>query len=168
LLETIGQKAFYEIVGHRISPSYTLEKLMWIRDNEPEIFKAARYTLCAKDYINYKLTGVFATDFSDASGTNAFDLNSFKWSTKILDIAKIEESMFPRAANSTEILGTITREAAKATGLRVGTPVVIGGGDGSCAGVGVGCIKQLITIWVHQAGLPSQSKNLLLTSECAP
>ena len=57
LLEKIGQKAFYDVVGHRISPSYTLEKLMWIRDNEPELFKETRYTLCAKDYINFRLTG---------------------------------------------------------------------------------------------------------------
>ncbi len=141
LLEKIGQKSFYDIIGHRISPSYTLEKLMWIRDNEPELFKNTRHTLCAKDYINFRLTGEFATDYSDASGTNAFDLNTFTWSSKIIETAQIDESLFPRAANSTEILGTITKEAAKATGLKEGTPVAIGGGDGSCAGVGVGCIK---------------------------
>ena len=141
LLEKIGQKAFYDVVGHRISPSYTLEKLMWIRDNEPEIFKQTRYTLCAKDYINFRLTGEFATDFSDASGTNAFDLNTFQWSSKLIETAQLDESLFPRAANSTEILGMITKEAAKATDLKEGTPVAIGGGDGSCAGVGVGCIK---------------------------
>lgn len=140
LLEKIGLQSFYEIVGHRISPSYTLEKLMWIRDNEPAIFKDTRYTLCAKDYINFRLTGEIATDYSDASGTNAFDLNSFTWSEKILDAARIDERLFPRAANSIEILGSITSEAAAATGIKAGTPVAIGGGDGSCAGVGVGCI----------------------------
>jgi xylulokinase len=141
LLEKIGQKSFYEIVGHRISPSYSLEKLMWVRDNEPENFKKTRYTLCAKDYINFKLTSEIATDFSDASGTNAFDLNTFSWSSKILDVARIDGSLFPRAMNSTEILGAITKQAADETGLKAGTPVVVGGGDGSCAGVGVGCIK---------------------------
>jgi xylulokinase len=141
LLANIGQKPFYNIVGHRISPSYSLEKLMWVRDNEPDIFKATRYTLCAKDYINFRLTGEIATDYSDASGTNAFDLGTFTWSSKILDCARIDERLFPRAANSTEILGTITTEAAEATGLKAGTPVALGGGDGSCAGVGVGCIK---------------------------
>ena len=141
ILDQIELKEFYGIVGHRVSPSYTLEKLMWVRDNEPGIYAKTHKTLCAKDYINYRLTGKMATDFSDASGTNAFDLNTFTWSERIIQLAGVDAAMFPDPMDSTQVLGDLTREAAAATGLRVGTPVALGGGDGSCAGVGVGCIK---------------------------
>jgi xylulokinase len=141
LLQRIEQAEFYRIVGHRVSPSYSLEKLMWIKDHEPDVYRQTYRTLCAKDYINFRLTGQFATDYSDASGTNAFDLNTFDWSAKVIDLAGVDAAMFPPARPSTDILGTLTEEAARATGLRAGTPVAVGGGDGSCAGVGVGSIK---------------------------
>lgn len=141
ILEQIDLKEFYGIVGHRVSPSYTLEKLMWVRDNEPDLYARTHKTLCAKDYINFRLTGRMATDYSDASGTNAFDLNTFKWSDPIIRLAGVDGAMFPEPMDSTQVLGEITRQAAAATGLRIGTPVALGGGDGSCAGVGVGCIK---------------------------
>jgi xylulokinase len=141
ILEQIDLKSFYSIVGHRVSPSYTLEKLMWIRDHEPELYARTHRTLCAKDYINFRLSGRMATDYSDASGTNAFDLNSFQWSERIISLAGVDGEMFPEPMDSTRVLGEITAEAAAATGLKAGTPVAVGGGDGSCAGVGVGCIK---------------------------
>lgn len=141
LLERIGPTEFYRIAGHRVSPSYALEKLMWIKDHEPDVYRRTHKTLCAKDYVNCRLTGRIATDYSDASGTNAFDLNRFRWSETILSAAEIDLEMFPEARSSTDLLGTVTAEAAVATGLKAGTPVAIGGGDGSCAGVGVGCVR---------------------------
>ena len=141
ILEQIDLKSFYGIVGHRVSSSYTLEKLMWIRDHEPELYARTHRTLCAKDYINFRLSGRMATDYSDASGTNAFDLNTFQWSEKIIGLAGVDGAMFPEPMDSARVLGEITTEAAAATGLKAGTPVAVGGGDGSCAGVGVGCIK---------------------------
>lgn len=141
ILARIPQKEFYDITGHRISASYTLEKLMWLRDHEPAVYAKTYKTLCAKDYINCRLTGRMATDYSDASGTNAFDLNTFSWSEKIIALAGLDLAQFPEALPSTTILGGITRAAAQATGLHEGTPVAVGGGDGSCAGVGVGCVK---------------------------
>jgi xylulokinase len=114
---------------------------MWIRDHEPEIYARTHKTLCAKDYINCCLTGRMATDYSDASGTNAFDLNTFRWSEKIIGLAELDGEKFPDPLPSTAILGTVTSRAARETGLREGTPVAVGGGDGSCAGVGVGCIR---------------------------
>ena len=141
LLDRISAADFYGIVGHRASPSYSLEKLMWIKDQEPEVFARTHKTLCAKDYINLQLTGQWATDFSDASGTNAFDLNTFRWSETILELAGIDGQLLPQLRPSTDLLGTITAAAAQATGLQAGTPVAVGGGDGSCAGVGVGCVR---------------------------
>ncbi len=141
IIEQIDLRSFYRIVGHRASAAYALEKLMWVRDNEPEVYAQAHKMLCAKDYVNFHLTGRFATDYSDASGTNAFDLNTFQWSEEIIGIAGVERALFPEPMDSTRVLGEVTLAAAAATGLKCGTPVVVGGGDGSCAGVGVGCVK---------------------------
>ena len=141
LLDQIGEKEFYNITGHRASPSYSIEKLMWLKNNEPEVYRQTYKMLNAKDYVNYKLTGNMATDYSDASGTNAFDLNTYQWSDRIIEVSGIDGDMLPVAQESTFVLGTVTSAAARNTGLPEGTPVVVGGGDGVCAGVGVGCIK---------------------------
>ncbi len=141
LLERIDPAEFYRICGHRVSAAYTLEKIMWLRRHEPDVFSRMRKALCAKDYINARLTGVIATDYSDASGTNAFDLNTFTWSEKILELAEIDIALMPEAVESAAIIGAVTQSAARATGLRAGTPVAAGGGDGSAAGVGVGCVR---------------------------
>lgn len=132
---------FYEITGHRISASYSIEKLMWVRKHEPDVFAATDKVLNAKDYINFRLCGTMATDPSDASGTNAYDLNRWAWSEEIIEAAGLDLSLFPEVRSSIDPIGGITPEAAQATGLKVGTPVICGGGDGSCAGVGVGCIR---------------------------
>jgi xylulokinase len=138
LRTAVNEKQFYRIVGHRPISSYTLTKLMWVRDNEPEIYKRTKKTLQAKDYIVYKLTGIFSTDYSDASGTNAFDLVKKRWSNTILDAVGIREDVFPDPYPSTTVIGRVKKDAADLTGLAEGTPVVLGGGDGSCAIVGAG------------------------------
>lgn len=131
---------FYQITGHRISASYSIEKLMWIRKNEPEIFRNTYKMLNAKDYINFRLCGTLATDPSDASGTNAYDLNTWQWSDEIIEAAGLDLSLFPEVRSSIDVIGEVTAAASAETGLRRGTPVICGGGDGSCAGVGVGCV----------------------------
>lgn len=141
LASRIDPLRFYEITGHRISASYSIEKLMWVKRNEPDIFARTYKMLNAKDYINFLLCGVMATDPSDASGTNAYDLNRWEWSTPIIEAARLDLSLFPEVRSSVEVIGEVTAEAARLTGLRAGTPVICGGGDGSCAGVGVGCIR---------------------------
>jgi xylulokinase len=141
ILQKIDAMEFYKITGHRASPSYSLEKLMWIKENEPHIYRNTYKMLNAKDYIVFKLTGNMATDYTDASGTNAFDLNTYKWSEKIVDIAGIDGDKLPEAYDSTHVVGEITKKAATETGLREGTPVIIGAGDGVCASVGAGCVK---------------------------
>lgn len=81
------------------------------------------------------LCGTIATDPSDASGTNAYDLNRWSWSEEIIEAAGLDISLFPEVRSSIDVIGEVTEEAAKTTGLRKGTPVICGGGDGSCAGV---------------------------------
>ncbi len=140
----IDEKEFYTITGHKISASYSIEKLMWIRDNETEVFSKTYKMLQPKDYVIQKLTGQFVTDFSDASGTNCFDLNTFKWSDKILDIANIDISLLPDALESTYVAGIIDGEMSKISNLPEGTKIVIGGGDGVCAAVGAGSVRENI------------------------
>jgi xylulokinase len=140
----IDEKEFYSIVGHKISASYSIEKLMWIRNNEPHNFKKIYKMLLPKDYIIYRLTGKFVTDYSDASGTNAFDLINSKWSNRIIDCAGIDMDLFPDVFPSTHIAGEISAAVADECGLAVGTKVVIGGGDGVCAAVGAASVEENI------------------------
>ena len=131
LIDRVGMERVYRITGHRASASYSAAKLLWMRDNRPEVYGRAYKMLHAKDYIIHKLTGKFVTDYSDASGTNLLDLEKKTWSREILDAMEIPEGLLPELHASTDIAGGITAAAAAATRLLEGTPVVIGGGDGS-------------------------------------
>ena len=138
----MDEREFYKIVGHKISASYSIEKLMWIRKNEPDIFKRIFKMLLPKDYVIYRLTGEFVTDYSDASGTNAFDLLNHKWSDKIIDITGLDRSLFPDVYPSTHIAGEVSTAISEECGLAPGTKVIIGGGDGVCAAVGAASVKE--------------------------
>lgn len=140
--EKIDEKEFYRITGHKISASYSIEKLMWIRDNEPDIFAATYKMLQPKDYVICRLTGEFLTDFTDASGTNCLDLNKLEWSDRILGLAGIDREKLPKACASTHVAGEITASIAEECGLAPGTPVIMGGGDGVCAAVGAGSVRE--------------------------
>ena len=133
---------FYHIVGHRLSASYTLAKILWIKKNEPQIYAKTYKFLHAKDYMVYRLTGKMMTDYSDASGSNMFDLNEFVWSKKILDAAGIDIEKLPDPMPSTTVAGYVLPEAAAECGLSTHTRVVIGAGDGATATVGAGCIRE--------------------------
>lgn len=136
----ISQWDFYHIVGHRNTASYGIQKLMWVKDNEPEIYENTYKTLNAKDFIVFRLTGKFYTEPSDGNSNGCFDLNTLQWSEKILEYAGIDPDKLPELKPSTYVAGGVTQEAAKATGLAVGTPVVLGGGDGVAANIGCGSI----------------------------
>ena len=140
--EKIDPKTFFHIVGHRLSSSYTLTKIMWLKNNEPEIYEKAHCFLQAKDYIVFKLTGQMMTDYSDASGTNMFDINTFEWSKTILDAAGVDMGKLPKPMPSTTVAGTVLPDVAKECGLSTSTKVVLGGGDGMCASVGAGSISE--------------------------
>lgn len=140
LVARVGMARGYAITGHRLNATYSLPKIMWVRENEPDVFSRARHVLCAKDYVVYRLTGVMATDPSDASGTNAYDQSAGAWSEELLEAAGIGE-LFTEIVPSTHVVGTVTAEAASATGLTKGTPVVMGGGDGPMAALGCGIVN---------------------------
>ncbi len=138
----IGAERVYELTGHRLSPSYSAAKIMWIKDNEPEVYKKTHKFIHAKDYLVTRLTRKIFTDYSDASGMNLLDIRALEWSEEILAAANIDRSKLPDIVESTEVVGKVTREAAGQCGLLEGTPVVIGGGDGACATCGAGVVSE--------------------------
>lgn len=142
LIDAVGAERGYEILGHRLNPTYSLSKLMWIGEHEPESLEAASKMCLAKDYVVFRLTGVLATDPSDASGTNAYDQGSRGWSEELLSAAHLPLSLFPDIVESTAVIGHVSADSALATGLLAGTPVVMGGGDGPMAAVGAGVVEE--------------------------
>jgi len=137
----VGAERFYRITGHRASSSYTAAKFMWLKAHQPELVAKARHCLLAKDYGAFRLCGELASDYSDASGTNLFDLRARRWSDEVLAAAELPAKMLPPALPSAAVIGGVTAEASRATGLLAGTPVVIGGGDGACATAGAGVVS---------------------------
>ena len=136
----VGEEAVYRLTGHRVSAAYTAAKALWIKYNQPEIYHRIGKVLQVKDYAAFTLTGVMATDYSDASGTQVFDLEGRRWALDLLQTLGLSADLFPTVCPSSTVIGHVTREAATATGLLAGTPVVIGGGDGACATVGAGSV----------------------------
>jgi xylulokinase len=114
--------------------------MLWMQRHQPELYARAHQFLQAKDYVAYKLSGVFATDYSDASGTNIFDLRRRNWALDMIEAVGLDPQKLPPAHPSNTVIGKVTAEAAGETGLLAGTPVVIGGGDGACATVGAGSV----------------------------
>ena len=141
LAERVSPAEVYRITGHRLSPSYSLCKLLWLRENDPQVYHVAHKFTHAKDAIVARLTGSFVTDLSDASGMNLLDLEHGCWSQRILEAAKIEPSVLPELHRSTDVVGEVRATVAEEVGVPAGTPVVIGGGDGPCAAAGAGVVS---------------------------
>lgn len=137
----ISQKDYYQIVGHPNTASYGIQKFMWIRDHEPEVYNQTYKILNAKDYIVFQLTGTFCTDYSDANSCGFFDIKTFSWSQELLSYAEIPIDKLPAPKPSTFCAGGVTEKAALLTGLSTGTPVIIGAGDGVATNVGAGSIS---------------------------
>ncbi len=140
LVARVGMDRGYAITGHRLNPTYSLSKVMWVRDEEPAAFARTRRVALAKDYIVSRLTRRLVTDPSDASSTNAFDQGTGAWSDELIGASGLERALFPEIVPSTTVVGRVTPEAAEATGLPAGTPVVLGGGDGPMAALGTGIV----------------------------
>ncbi len=141
LIEKLGFDHIYELTANRAAANYSLYKLLWIKNHQPEIYDKAYKMLQAKDYISFKLTGQMVTDHSDASGTGAYDIHKSCWSDEIIEAAGVRRDLFPRIQNSVDPVGCLLPKMAKEMGLNPQTLVVTGGGDGPCATVGAGCVN---------------------------
>jgi xylulokinase len=141
--ELISQDDWYLMTGNGFPPAlYTVFKLMWLRKHHPEVYLLTDKILGTKDYINFRLTGRIATDYSYASGTGIYDLNAWDYHPDLLRVTGLERSLFPEIVPSTEILGELTPEAAGLLGLPPSVKVVAGGVDNSCMALGAGNIKE--------------------------
>ncbi|MCL1951490.1 MAG: xylulokinase [Oscillospiraceae bacterium] len=133
-----GPGGLLRLTNNAMLTGFTGGKIAWFRENEPALFAQCVKIINPKDYINFLLTDEIATDVSDASGTGFYDVEHGRWSSELLDILGISENLFAKAYQSTEVIGTITKEAAELTGLPEGLPVVAGGGDAVLSAVGMG------------------------------
>jgi xylulokinase len=139
--QRIGKEKFIQITGNLALPGFTAPKIMWVAENEPDIYKQAIHILLPKDYIRYRLTGEYAMDKADGSGTVLFDLKKRDWSREVLETLGINPSLMPPSFEGPEITGRVTNEAAVGTGLKVDTPVVAGAGDQAAQAIGVGAVE---------------------------
>jgi len=122
--EEIFQKTF-----HKPDTIWTLPQLIWLREKEPEVFGKIRHIFFEKDYIRYFLTGVFCTDYIEAEGSMLFDCNKLQWDSALCGYAGLDMAVLPPIRKPTDVIGTVTAEAAEKTGLAVGTPVICGTTD---------------------------------------
>jgi len=137
-----GEAQLRDWVSNPALEGFTLPKVLWLRDREPEAYARLATVLLAKDFIRYRLTGALATEPSDASGTLMFDPVQLRWSEPLLDAVGVSRTLLPEVGGSSEVLGRVTADAAALTGLAPGTPVVGGGADNACGAAGVGVTSQ--------------------------
>ena len=137
----LGRENVVRYTANPVLTGFTLPKLLWVRDNEPQLFERVRHMLLPKDYVRYRLTGELATEVSDASGTAVFDVVNRRWSFEMMDGLGLDRAILPKCYESSEVTGHITAEIAKLTGLAAGTPVVGGGGDQASSAVGNGIVE---------------------------
>ena len=141
IIDTVGFDRLVELTFNTALAGFTAPKILWLRQNEPEVYARVCKVLLPKDYIRYRMTGMFATEVSDASGTLLFDVAQRKWSDEMLLALDISREWLPDCFESPEISGYITRQAAEALGLSEGTPVAGGGGDQAAGAVGNGIVR---------------------------
>jgi xylulokinase len=141
LNEIIGEQRLVELTANPALTNFTLTKLLWVRTNEPEIWRRFHSFLLPKDYVRLRLTGVRAIDVADASGTLLLDVVHRRWSDAMLSAVGLSPDCLPALYESQEIVGRVTEQAAASTGLKAGTPVVAGAGDQAAGATGMGIVR---------------------------
>ncbi len=137
----LGKPRLIQITGNDALTGFTAPKILWVQQNEPEVWARARHILLPKDYVRYKLTGDYAIDKADGAGMLLFDLKQRDWSPDVLAALDIPPDYLPPTHEGPAITGYVSHAAAAATGLRVGIPVMAGGGDQAAGAVGVGAVQ---------------------------
>ena len=141
ITQKVGKERLLQLTGNVALAGFTAPKVLWVREHEPENWTRVRHVLLPHDYLNYRLTGVMATEPSDAAGTLLFDVRARCWSQDMLDALDLDRALFPPIMQSAGRIGVISEEAAAHTGLRAGTPVMGGGADNACAATGCGVLQ---------------------------
>lgn len=140
--ENLGSQAIYKITGNPITPTFTAPKIMWFKNNKTGLYRKTHKILMPKDFINYKLTGKFQTDFSDASGTLLFNIKEKKWSSEIFEKLQLDMNKHPEIKLSSRISASLTVKAAERLDLKPGIPVMVGAGDLACGALGSRSIEE--------------------------
>lgn len=138
ITEKVGAKKLIEITANPALTGFTASKILWVRNNEPENYQKCRHILLPKDYVRFKMTGVYATEVSDASGMQLLDIAKRCWSDEVLKALDINSELLPKVYESPEITGYVSDEFSRLTGLPKGIPVVGGAGDNAAAAIGTG------------------------------
>jgi xylulokinase len=136
-----GKEALIRLVGNPALTGFTAPKVLWVRENEPENWEKVRHVLLPKDYIRYRLTGTYATEVSDASGTLLLDVANRRWSTELLGRLELDPALLPECHESQEVSAVVSESGSAATGLARGTRVVGGAGDQPAGAVGNGIVR---------------------------
>ncbi len=139
--ETIGRQRLLDLTSNPALTNFTLTKLLWVRAHEPEVWSRVRHVLLPKDYARFRLSGEYATDVADASGTLMLDVARRCWSHEMLDAAEIDPRLLPAVFESPAICARVSRDAAALTGIRAGTPIVAGAGDQAAGAIGLGITR---------------------------
>lgn len=137
-----GREALIGMVANPALTGFTAPKILWLRNNEPQNYEQVRQILLPKDYVRYRLTGEFASEVSDASGTLLLDVKARNWSGELLSKLEIDPDLLPKVYESEEVSGTLTASAAEKLGLPTGVPVVGGGGDQAASAIGNGIVSR--------------------------
>lgn len=154
ITKSIGKDRLIDLVGNPAVTGFTLPKMLWIRDTEPELWSRIRSVLLPKDYIRQKLSGVKATDVTDASGTLLFDVAKRKWSSEMLAAFDVDADILPAVLESVEITGEVSNEGADATGLVEGTLIVAGAGDNAAGAIGLGIVRPgMLSVTIGTSGV---------------
>jgi len=152
--QIIGKEKFIRITGNVALTGFTAPKILWVKENEADIYKKASHILLPKDYVRYKLTNEYAMDKADGAGTVLFNLQARDWSDEVLAALDIPRGWMPKTYEGTEVTGLVSEEAAALTGLKVGTPVVAGGGDQAAGAVGMGAVEPgVVSLTVGTSGV---------------
>ena len=151
----IGDERYYQITGLPIDTTWSVSKIMWLRDNEPEVFKKAHKFVMDQERILFRLgADDFYEDISNGSLQGLMDIETFKWDDELIEKLGIPKEKLPKLVESAQQVGTVSAEAAALSGLAEGTPIVTGGGDQQCAGVGSGVTRpNLVEVTLGTAGV---------------
>lgn len=172
----VGAERLIEITANPALTGFTASKILWVRNHQPEIYEKCARILLPKDYLRYKLTGEFATEVSDASGMQLLDVPARRWSGEVLEKLEIDPALLGTVYESPEVTGVIHSQAAEATGLKVGTPVVGGAGDNAAAAVGTGVVRDGLAfttigssgvVFAHSSAIRIDPKGRVHTFCCA-
>jgi len=152
--DRVGFDRVLRITGKPVLTGFTAPKMLWVRENEPDVFARAEMMLLPKDYVRYRMSDAFATDVADASGTSVFDVGARAWSAELLEALELKRERLPEVYESPDMCARVSAEGAKATGLLEGTPIVAGAGDQAAEAVGCGIVDEgAVSVTIGTSGV---------------